>query len=443
MLEPLIDQLAAAEPASAELAAADRRAFDLAMAVSLGATIDHWPAVRRIIGRAAGQPGQGAALAMTLATCSRATEVDDIHLRSCTTPGSVVVPAALACATLGAPAGRVRAAIVSGYEAVVSLGELLGGPALLAQGIWPTRAVAPVGAALTAAAALGLGAAETRAAAALAAGARLTGVLPEPGRELSAGLAVFAGVTSAIAAAEGVRGSARLLADWPLVASAGQLAAALPASGRGRAAVLDTCVKPFCSARQALAATALLRGVAAAEPELSTRVRAVTVGVPGQHVAMVDRRQIASRLDAITSLPFSIALALDAPGSLDDVRRLTRPADGRSRQLMDCVTVVADGDMQAAFPARWGASVRMILPDGERTWRVDGVPGERDNSWAALEEKAGRLFGRAGLSQRHADELRQLATGGAHPVELAAVLAEVSSGARTPAAALHGPNGPG
>ena len=424
MHEPLIDRLASSVPTNTELLAADRRAYDLALAVSLGATIDHWPGVRRIMNQVTGGPGQGAALAMTLATCSRATEVDDIHLRSCTTPGAVVIPAALACATLGASAERVRAAVVIGYEAVVSLGEMLGGPALLAHGTWPTRAVAPVGAALTSAMALGLSAVQTRAAAALAAGTQLTGVLPEPGRELSAGLAVFCGVTSAIAAAEGVHGSAQLLENWPAIATSGRPAAPLAGHGRPRPAVLDACVKPFCSARQALAATALVRALAEADSSISPRVRAVTVGVPGPHVAMVSRREIASRLDTITSLPYQCALALDAPGELDDVRRLRRPADARSRQLMDCVTVVADSDAEAAFPSEWGASVRLTADDGERAWRVTGVPGERDDSWAVLDEKAGRLFARAGLSQRYAAELRQLATGGCRPGELAAVLAQ-------------------
>jgi 2-methylcitrate dehydratase PrpD len=396
-LARLVADLFGAVPGHAELQAADTRLADTALAVRLGAVIGDWPTVRAVVSRLAGPPGRSGVLALALASCGRATEVDDIHLRSCTTPGAVVVPVALACAAAGAPAERVREAIVTGYEAVVSLSEFLGGAPILSRGIWPTLAVAPVAAALTAARASGLGLEETLDAAALAAATVPRGRLPEPARQLSFGLAVLAGVAAAIAAAEGVPGQRRLLETWRSATLAG--AEVTPLAGAGRpAAVLDTCVKPFCSARQSLSAVAALRDLSQSDPTLAARAGSVTVGVPGQHVTMVDRHEVTSRQDAIVSLPYQVALAICAPGSLDDVRRSARLGGELAADLMARVNVVADPVAGAAFPSEWGASIALELDGLERQLRVHGVPGERDRSLAAIESKARRLFTASGLA---------------------------------------------
>ena len=51
---------------------------------------------------------------------TRLSEVDDIHLASMITPGSIVIPGALTiAATLGSDPAAVREAIVAGYEAMI------------------------------------------------------------------------------------------------------------------------------------------------------------------------------------------------------------------------------------------------------------------------------------------------------------------------------------
>src|SRR6185369_13028478 len=88
--------------------------------------------------RAAGAPLARLTLSMTdglasdvLAGCAqtRCTKVDDIHLASCTTPGSVIVPTALALAAAGdlRSVGDVCAAALAGFETLIRYGVAING----------------------------------------------------------------------------------------------------------------------------------------------------------------------------------------------------------------------------------------------------------------------------------------------------------------------------
>jgi len=83
---------------------------------------------------------------------ARLTEADDIHLRSCTTPGSVVVPAALHLAGAGAfqTFGDFVTAVLAGYETLIRIGYAIDGPHVLARNLWPTLFAAGAGAAAVA-----------------------------------------------------------------------------------------------------------------------------------------------------------------------------------------------------------------------------------------------------------------------------------------------------
>jgi len=64
---------------------------------------------------------------------ARLTEADDIHLTSCTTPGSVVVPTALhlAAAGLFQTWGDFATAVLAGYETLIRIGYVIDGPRIL------------------------------------------------------------------------------------------------------------------------------------------------------------------------------------------------------------------------------------------------------------------------------------------------------------------------
>ena len=422
-LTRLVDRLWQIRPAEADYAAAEMRCYDAAVAMTLGPTVHVWPAARSVLAtlwrtQPPGYRTPSGALAATLATCCRITEVDDIHLRSCTTPGSIVIPVALALATAGLPRPALLRGVVIGYEAVVGASESIGGAYALRHGVWPTRAVAPVAAAVTAAAAIGLNRDQAMAAVSLAAGTNITGTMPEPARELGLGYAVLAGLAAAVTAADGVAGDPGLLARWPGLASAGAGPGPLEPVPDASLAVRETCIKPFCAARQSMAATAAVAGLAAAEKLTAGQVVEVEAGVPPAHVAMVSRSRIGSRLDAIASLPYQIALAVQCPAMLDDIDRPPPWPTAGIAALMEKVRVVPEPDLDAAFPARWGASVRVTASDGTYAQTISEVPSERSLTWPSLAGKADRLFARAQIDpaetaalseQVRGDDLAQLA----------------------------------
>ncbi len=72
--------------------------------------------------------------------CARLTEADDIHLTSCTRPGSVVIPTALHLASAGAfkTWGDFVTAVLAGYETLILVGYAINGPRILASKVWPT-----------------------------------------------------------------------------------------------------------------------------------------------------------------------------------------------------------------------------------------------------------------------------------------------------------------
>ena len=85
--------------------------------------------------------------AMSMGSClagwcasARLTEADDIHLISCTTPGSVVVPTALHLASAGLFESWVDfvTAVLAGYETLIRIGYAIDGARILARQIWPT-----------------------------------------------------------------------------------------------------------------------------------------------------------------------------------------------------------------------------------------------------------------------------------------------------------------
>src|SRR5262245_48305172 len=103
--------------------------------------------------RAGGHEADGVALDLaTNCALTRLSEVDDIHLASMTTPGSIVIPGALTLARAWqAEPSDALAAMLAGYEAMTRLGLAIGGPQVLYRGIWTTYFAAPFGLAAVAA----------------------------------------------------------------------------------------------------------------------------------------------------------------------------------------------------------------------------------------------------------------------------------------------------
>lgn len=312
------------------------------------------------------------AIALRVATI-RLTEIDDIHMPSCTTPSSVVVPVALTLATaFGKPrAMNFAQALNAGYEAMTRLGTAVKGPAILSRGIWPTYLVAPFAAAAVTARLLGLDAGRTADALAIALamasggpGAQAAGASP---RWLLVGQAARAGSLAAFAAARGYSGDRTLLdGDWlKQVHGISCDAELLLAKPEEDGAIATLSLKPYCAAKQTIAAIDAFRDLL--EGGVSPAgIAAIRISVPAAYRAMISGREVAiSRQRRITSVAYNLAVAAYRPDDLVDVARADLSADERISALMARVEVTEGEKLTPLYPQHWPAQVTVVLAGGQ------------------------------------------------------------------------------
>ena len=337
-----------------------------------------------------------------LAAAIRMTEIDDIHMPSCTTPSAVTVPVACAMALAGKTnAAAVADAIWVGTELLARLGTAVDGPSILYREVWPTYLAAPLAAAATAARMLGLNEAKTVSALSIA----LTLTAGGSGRfrlDLSPrwflhGMGVRSGYLAAKAAEAGYVGDAGLLdRDW-LAHSHGvalDLNRLFEGLGSGRSIYRELSMKAFSSAKQTVAAIEALRSIVAdgVAPE---SIRAVTVRVPKAYVGMIEGAgDSKNRATTFASVRFQMALALFHPNSLFDVARDKLPWDERMAAFVGKVKVEATDDLASHYPARWPASVVVDAEGTSVTKTVLDASGDPASplSATALADKAHRVL---------------------------------------------------
>ena len=289
---------------------------------------------------------------------ARSTEIDDIHLESCTTPGAVIVPTALALAATGhfGTVGAFCAAVLAGYEALIRLGLALDGPMALHRGVWPTQAAAAFGSAATASRAYGLTVEQTAGAFATAlafgSGTPVPAAPVLSSRWLTLGVAAANGELAARAAREGLLGIA--LQDTV----ARRLLSGLPR----RCLFDDTGMKPFATARQGLAAIEAARDLFDRHAIDAAGIDSITVALPELLRRIVDRPgKPATRFESIVSVQYQIALAIAVPDRLLDVDR-TPPLSSRLlRRLQSKIRVRHSRELDAYYPAEWPARVTIAV----------------------------------------------------------------------------------
>jgi 2-methylcitrate dehydratase PrpD len=309
-------------------------------------------------------------IALGVAT-TRLTEIDDIHMPSCTTPSSVVVPTALVFAghMLRRDARAFAHALCAGYEVMTRFGVAIAGPSTLQRGIWPTYLAAPVCSAAVAARLLGLTADKT----ANALGIALTMTSGAPGRAVGAsprwlllGTAARAGCTAALAAAAGYAGDRKLLDDDWMIRNHGIQCDAGPlvAAAHGDGAVGALSLKPYCAAKQTIAAIDALRDILR-QGISPYDIIALRVSVPPAQAEMIGHRNVTgSRIAQITSAAYLLALAAYRPDELDNVARHDLAGDSEIAGFMARVEVVADKMLELHYPERWPAHVEAVLKNG-------------------------------------------------------------------------------
>src|SRR5260370_8785128 len=145
-LADFVAQANAAALPPAEQALQRRHVFDAVVAAAAGARTAEARSLAALLGARAVPEiiGQRAATI-------RLSEIDDIHLPSCTTPSATAVAVAL---SLAAQADRfdpipVASAIWAGTEVMTRIGQAIRGPEGLYRGGWPTCFAAPLAAPAT------------------------------------------------------------------------------------------------------------------------------------------------------------------------------------------------------------------------------------------------------------------------------------------------------
>lgn len=340
----------------------------------------------------------------TPSALARLSEIDNIHLVSTTTPGGIVIPAALTLAAVrGTDGADLAAAIVAGIEAMVRLGLAIDGPQVIYRGIWPTYFAAPFGIAAMAARLQGFDAKQTAHALALA----LTFAAPGVGHHNSAttsrwfaiAQAVRNGLVAARAAQAGFTSDTSLLDSDHLHGIFGitpNLAAFTQGLGEGFA--LDQAsFKPWCAARQTMAATQGLKELLATGVS-SAQISAIEVAVPQPYLKMTSHGVVTGdRASHLTSLPYRLAIAACDPDAEFDIAQSPPSIPEPVRAFMAKVTVAADAALLAHYPAAWPARVVVRTADGTRERLVLNVPGDpaRSLTDAALADKFRRVVAAA------------------------------------------------
>jgi 2-methylcitrate dehydratase PrpD len=336
--------------------------------------------------RANGQSGDDPALDLaTRCALARLSEIDDIHLASMVTPSAIIVPGALtlAQATPAATADDVMGAILAGIEAMTRLGRAIDGPAILYRGVWPTYFTAPFGIAAAAARIFRLDEQATGNALALALTLAAPGVghhnAAATSRWFALGHAARNGLAAALAARQGFTSDRSLLEGQFLPAVYGvtpDLAALTDGLGE-RVALTEVSFKPWCAARQTIAATQALKEIIEAGVAPAT-MREITVSVLPPHLKMIDHGVVAGdRASHLTSVQYCMAVAALAPALAFDLQQAPSQLPPAVRSFMAKIKVEADERLLADYPRRWPARVRVAAAGSAQHERmVTHVPGD-------------------------------------------------------------------
>lgn len=336
-------------------------------------------------------------------------EMDDMHRQAILHPGPVVMPALAGLARAGLPADRVLDAVVRGYEVMIRIGRAVGPRHYR---LWHNTATAGVFGAAAACADLlaltpeqavwALGNAGTQ-----AAGLWQVRLEPVMSKQLHTAHAAWAGRSAALLAAQGFTGPARILEGergfFAAMCADGQPDAVLAAGDDWL--IHQTSFKPWPACRHTHATidcVLALREAAGAAPDFES----CEVETFGDAVAICDNPAPRTRTEAKFSLQYAVAAAACfgplRPEHFDDAE-FTRP---ELRAAAARVRLRVAPDLEAAYPAHYGARVTLQRADGTRHCHtvVDALGDpERALDDSALLAKAASLMDYGGVTPQRRD----------------------------------------
>jgi 2-methylcitrate dehydratase PrpD len=301
----------------------------------------------------------------------RLTESDDIHMASCTTPSSVIVPTCLTIAAQSETPNVENFArgLRAGYEIMTRFGVAIDGPHIVYRGVWPTFFLAPIASAAVTAGILGFDTSKTANALALAL-SLTSGALGAPSglspRWLLLGLAARNGCAAALMAAEGYAGDQTLLdGDWLSRTHGVSCDVAQLSPSAWVSEATDTIsLKPYTAAKQCISAIEAFRNLLkqGVQPE---EIAAVSVHVPSVYAAMIAHEHAADgRIPRITSAAYNLALVAYRPNELYDVSRSDLTTDTEIAAFMSRIRVFPDDELSNYYPGCWPARVDAELKSG-------------------------------------------------------------------------------
>jgi len=331
---------------------------------------------------------------------ARLTETDDIDIASCTTPGSVIVPTALLWAyKKGASGKQFLESVVTGYELFVRLGAAVNGSEIIYRGLWPTSLCGPLGVATVGSKILGLTPERIKNALAISLSlstgisGRSKGGLTS--RWLTLGCAVQNGVIACLGAAKGFAGDQTLLeASFPSIYGLDLKPQALLEGLGGTFGLEKINLKPYCSARQAIASVEAFRWLLRTYRILPEAIEEIEVIVPKQYSEMIGRPGLPDdRLGSITSVRYQLALAAFYEDDLYDIDREVLRNEEKVHTFIRKVRVTPSDPLTAIYPKKWPGKV-VLRADGKRhEHEVLAPQGDSDQpmTWEDVEQKAKRI----------------------------------------------------
>ncbi len=304
-------------------------------------------------------------------------ELDDVHTRSKTHIGAVVIPAAWGMAEyLEKGPDELLLAVICGYEVTSRIGMAFGVSAHRKKGWHATSTAGTFGAAAACGKLMGLSADQMAAALGLA-GTQSCGVwafLADGAncKILHPGRAAANGAEAALLAQAGMTGS-----RYILEAEDGGLLAAMTDQPElswvdwklgesWEICRMDKKPYPCCRSTHCVIDAALaLREEYRMDPEEIEDIQVFTYLIGNQQCGMSEgSKNPKNVVDAKFSTPFTAACALLFGTVTEEYFSEEVIADGRIRSLMQKVKVVTDEDFTEKYPQHWGCRMEIRMKDG-------------------------------------------------------------------------------
>jgi 2-methylcitrate dehydratase PrpD len=219
---------------------------------------------------------------------------------------------------------------------------------------------------------------------------------PTTARWLAVGHAAGRGLQAALSAGAGFTSDLKL-ADGDFLKNIFGITfnVALLGGGLGGLALSQTSFKPWCAARQTMAATQALIEIVSSGIAVDA-IAQVTAFVLPLHRRMIDHGvTVGDRASFLTSLPYRLALAALVPQAAWDVGQAPADVADPIRAFMDRVVVAPDEALLSNFPSRWPARIEVMTSASRHKRTVMDVPGDptRPFDADAVREKFQRLAG--------------------------------------------------